>query len=605
MAGPEGSDSSGRRPDHEQDPGSPPITKPGDERRYRFFAQLAGLLETIDDPAKLYKAALGRIGPHFSADSGAVFLRHPVSDALRVLAWGRADSDWNLRRVRAFLDLDRPDLPDNEIMAPILIGGRAAGVMAVRRSGGGFSPGAGRWLARLCRKVAHEAALREEGRLNRIVDRIKDETVQELRPKDLFYRLLHGLKSLTRYDHSSALLIAEESGARLVLHAEQIAWAKEKSQRIGRRIKVPEDLRAALLRSTAIRVVAFDAGRGKKGAAGPPPDKDLADLRRLGRLLRWGGEGQEPAEGTLLLAPLHHDHQLLGLLKIATRRPRALGAPEMESVARVTPHVASLIHSARRALSMEERIITAEKKHAMADLARAISHDVKNAIGAILPLAQQAREEVKAGSFRREVLIEDLQQIEQSARICQRIFDGMLQLARSGVRPPERAPLSTILDGALAILGTRLKRSGVTLELKLPEDLPELRVSRGGLEQLFLNLFTNALDSMPAGGKLKVQAKKDGQRVEVKVADTGTGIPADQLKWIHEPFYTTKEQGFGLGLAICRSILWENGGEMRIESATGRGTTVTVTLPVAASLPGRRAAIPPRRRASTIPEAGT
>src|SRR5207245_1296551 len=160
-----------------------------------------------------------------------------------------------------------------------------------------------------------------------------------------------------------------------------------------------------------------------------------------------------------------------------------------------------------------------------------------NAIGAILPLAQQAREELEGGTGDQKVLIQDLAQIEQSAQICQRIFDGMLQLARSGVRPAERAPLEAILESAISILGTRLKRAGVTLEMKLPSDLPEVKASRGGLEQLFLNLFTNALDSMSAGGRLKVQAHKVGPRIEVKVTDTGSGIPADQLKRIHEPFY--------------------------------------------------------------------
>ncbi len=553
----------------------------GTDDRDRFQNQLGRLLEQTDDPDKLYKTALSQMVRHMGADGGVLFLRHPVSGGLRTIEWGRPGR-WEGRKVWAFLEQQRPELRETEIMAPIVIGGRAAGAMGLRRSLP-FDPGAGRWLTRLCRKLAHEMALREERRANRIVDQIKDKTVRELRPKDLFYQILHGLRSLTHYDHSSALLIAEDDGARLVLHAEQIAWTKGKSRRIDKKIRVPKELRPALRRSTAIRVVAFGAARGKGGkGAGAAEGDGSPDLTAVARLLRWGGRRRsEPAEGTILVAPLHHEGQLLGLLKIAAQRPGALGAPEVEGVGRVVRHVASVIHNARRALSMEERIIEAEKKHAMADLARAISHDVKNAIGAILPLAQQAREEVEAGSFDRKVLAEDLTQIEQSAQVCQRIFDGMLQLARSGVHPEERVPLETILQGALAILGTRLKRAGVALEIRIPDDLPEIRASRGGLEQLFLNLFTNALDSMSAGGRLRVTARRAGPRIEVKVSDTGSGIPADQLKRIHEPFYTTKEEGFGLGLAICRSILWENDGEMSIDSQPGRGTAVTVLLPAA------------------------
>jgi len=550
--------------------------------RDRFQVQLGRLLERIDEPVKLFKAALSHSARFFSADRGAVILKEPVSDTLKTVGFGRDGHLWDEGTVRAFLDLKHPELPKTDIMAPIVIGRRAAGVLALRRSEGVFPEGAGRFLARLCHKLGREAALREERRTARVVDQIKERTVRELRPKDLFYQILHGLRSLTRYDHSSALLIAEDDGARLVLHAEQVAWIKAKSRRIGRKVRVPEELRGLLRRAGGTGVVAFDAGRPARRAPTPARDNETADpAMALARLLRWGGKGKEPVEGTILIAPLLHDDEPLGLLKIAACRPGAFGAPEAEAVDRVLRHVASVIHNARRALSMEERIIDAEKKHAMADLARAISHDVKNAIGAILPLAQQAREELLAGTFDRGVLIQDLQQIEQSAQICQRIFDGMLQLARSGIRPPERAPLHRILKAAVAILGTRLKRLGVTLEIRLPEDLPEVNASHGGLEQLFLNLLTNALDAMPAGGRLKVTARPLRDRVEVRVVDTGAGVPPEQLKRIHEPFYTTKEEGFGLGLAICRSILWESGGEMTVQSALGRGTTVIVTLPVA------------------------
>jgi signal transduction histidine kinase len=513
-------------------------------------------------------------------------LLHPISGELRTLGSGRGGSDWDEKTVRAFLALERPSLPDNEIMAPILIGDRPIGVMALRRKGGPFSPGDGRWLGKVCRKLAHEAALREERRINRVVDQIKDKTVRELRPKDLFYQILHGLRSLTRYDHSSALLIAEEDGARLVLHAEQIAWVKAKSRRIGRRIKLPEAIRPVLRRVGSVSVVSPTAARPTRREKGGDAARDRL---RLARLLRWGGKGREPAEGTILIAPLHSDNQLLGVLKIAARRAGAFGPTESTAVARVVPHIASVIHNARRALSMEERIIAAEKKHAMADLARAISHDVKNAIGAILPTAQQAREEVKLGSFKPQVLAEDLRQIEQSAQICQRIFDGMLQLARSEARPAERAPLAVIIDGTLSVLGSRMKRLGVELDLKIPADLPHIRASRGGLEQLFLNLITNALEAMSAGGQLRIRARAWKGQVEVQVSDTGTGIPQERIERIQEPFYTTKGEGFGLGLSICRSILWENDGTMDLQNRRGGGTTVTVTLPAAVDRQAARA----------------
>ena len=590
--------------------------------RARFLLQTGELLERIDDPVKLLKTALAQVARFFGAASGAIVLRDPVSGALRAHRWGGDGAVWDDATLNAFIDLERPAIPATDILAPLVVGERAAGLVALRREGG-FAPGAGRFLVRVGRKISHEAGLREERRVQRAVDQIKERTLRALRPQDLFYQILHGLRTLTRYDHSSALLIAEEDEGHLVLHAEQVAWTKGKSRRIGKRIRVPHELRAGLHRPGA-EPFAWSAPprTKKKGASSRSPStslpQDAAVLKGAGtatsqdalaQLLRWGGRGREPWEESLLVATLHHDGSLLGVLKIAAQRRRAFGAAEARAVGAVLRHVASVIHLSRRALSMEERILEAEKKHAMADLARAISHDVKNAIGAILPLAQQAREEVQAGSSDPLVLAQDLQQIEQSAQICQRIFDGMLQLARSGVRPAEHAPLDKILQGPIGILGNRLKRLGVTLELRLAEGLPEVNASRGGLEQLFLNLFTNALDAMPAGGRLRVGARAvEGGRLEVKVADSGTGISPEQLKRIHEPFYTTKEEGFGLGLAISRSIVWENDGEMRIESEPGRGTSITVLLPAAppagaAKTPAAGAARPasPARAARRAP----
>ncbi|HZN02778.1 MAG TPA: hypothetical protein VFD06_04230, partial [Candidatus Polarisedimenticolia bacterium] len=449
----------------------------------RFQAQLGRLLESIDDPVKIYRTALAQAGRFLDATGGAVILRNPVSDTLKTYGWGADRGAWDEKTVRAFIALERPEIPPRALLAPIVVGGRAIGVLAIARKEGSFAEGAGRFLVEVGRKVAHEITLREERRLNRVVDQIKDRTVRDLRPKDLFYQVLHGLRSLTRYDHSSALLIAEDEGARLVLHAEQIAWEKQKSRRIGRKVHVPDPVRGLLRRPGVVRVVTFDPPRSRReGGAGGAVEPGgggaggagaaSGDAATLGRLLRWGGRGKEPAEGTLLLAPLHHDNELLGLLKIAALRPGAFGDPEAEAVGRVLRHVASVIYLSRRALSMEERMIESEKKHAMADLARAISHDVKNAIGAILPLAQQAREELQAGAAKPEVLIQDLAQIEQSAQVCQRIFDGMLHLARSGVRPQEKAPLARVLQGPLGILATRIRRAGIALEVRIPDDLP-------------------------------------------------------------------------------------------------------------------------------------
>ena len=100
---------------------------------------------------------------------------------------------------------------------------------------------------------------------------------------------------------------------------------------------------------------------------------------------------------------------------------------------------------------------------------------------------------------------------------------------------------------------------------------------------MLINLITNARDAMPDGGALRIRAAplKDGPRLRMVVEDTGVGIAAEHLPLVLEPFFTTKSGGSGLGLSICRSIVWEMGGEIAFDSAPGRGTRVTLLLPTA------------------------
>ena len=103
------------------------------------------------------------------------------------------------------------------------------------------------------------------------------------------------------------------------------------------------------------------------------------------------------------------------------------------------------------------------------------------------------------------------------------------------------------------------------------------------LEQVFFNVMSNARDAMPQGGTLTVHAERHDGRVEILVSDTGCGIPEEQMARIQEPFFTTKPQGNGLGLSICRSILWGLRGKFDIKSREGEGTQVRLTIPLGES----------------------
>ena len=125
-------------------------------------------------------------------------------------------------------------------------------------------------------------------------------------------------------------------------------------------------------------------------------------------------------------------------------------------------------------------------------------------------------------------------------------------------------------------------KADVAVKLSLDDKLPRIKGNPGKLQQVFLNLFLNARDAMPRGGWLTVATRLDGGHVIAEIADTGSGIPSEQLARIYDPFFTTKSigRGTGLGLSITYGIVREHDGTIHCDSAVGQGTRFTLALPV-------------------------
>jgi signal transduction histidine kinase len=250
-------------------------------------------------------------------------------------------------------------------------------------------------------------------------------------------------------------------------------------------------------------------------------------------------------------------------------------------VERFTPIAAVAIQNSQRALTLEAKMLEAEKKHAVANLLRGVSHDVNNALGSVLPLVQQILIDCQSKTLEDETLAEDLQQIEQSIQTCRRIFGGMLALARGANQGIVQANVRRALDSTMAVLRDGLARQGIRLDVQIGAFVPNIRAGQGDMEQLFLNLATNARDAMPDGGVLSIRTEAAGDNIAIVVQDTGCGISSEVMTRIQEPFFTTKKNGNGLGLSICRSIIWNARGQMEIASEPGSGTRIRVLLPIA------------------------
>jgi signal transduction histidine kinase len=465
-----------------------------------------------------------------------------------------------------FARLERPAIPRNVLLAPLKVNERLVGVVGVARKNRDFESGRGRALTRLSGLLAQELARRQDERLTHVLDRIKEKVVAELRPKDLAYQILNSLYELVHYDHSAALLIYRQQAGVVRVEAEKIVWTKAKSAFIGHEIQATEEL-VDVLRRRNLTVLHRD-GDGN------------VDRRRLYETLDYHRGHGIPEPSSLFIAPLFFDDQLLGLLKIAGQKRLPFDKRDRAVVERFLPAAAVALRNVRVKLSLEKQAVRAEMRAGLVTLARAVAHDVNNAIGSILPLADQAREDLREGRVDLEALAQDLDVIMEKATLCKRIFANMLKAGsdRSGAGPVD---INQLVKEMLPMLEAQALPRSTTLEVELAEHLPVIRFSRSHLERILWNLVTNAIEAMPdKGGRIVISTCRKGKTDAcLTVEDDGLGIPAANRDKVLEPFFTTKENGTGLGLAICRSMAWQFGGNLEIESTPGNGTRVTVTLP--------------------------
>jgi signal transduction histidine kinase len=470
---------------------------------------------------------------------------------------------------------EKVSLPEDTTFSRIRRRERAWGVLLMRRPGR-FSQAERRALARI---TSAASALIREIDLRRMVDvreRIDRKSMEQIRPIDLAYHILDALRSLTRYDHSSAVLMSDGSDNSLRIIAEQIAWRKGESGRIHQRFTLSEKARRDL---EAGHVYCFtrEGGRWTELEGLTTPNSELACLLDYNE----PAAPAECSEAQVLCAPLRGQHCLLGLLKVSCRHAGALGRYEAGLLAAFLPQATLALQNAQRTETLETQMLAAQRKHAMAELARGVSHDLNNALGSVLPIVQQLRAEADTGSLDMRVCREDLRQIEGSLDVCRRIFHGMLSFARRSAASVGYGDVKQALEGTLAILQEGLRKRGIELRANLASSLPAVACVQSDLEQLLLNLISNARDAMSDGGALSISADPaDERHVRLVIEDTGCGIPAAELSRVQEPFFTTKPDGSGLGLSICRSIVCEMRGRMEIDSSVGRGTRVTVLVPL-------------------------
>ena len=217
----------------------------------------------------------------------------------------------------------------------------------------------------------------------------------------------------------------------------------------------------------------------------------------------------------------------------------------------------------------ERKRLEEEKLKAVEMVARSIGHDVRNPLSAIRNAAYLLRE--VEGEKRREMLA----MIERNVVAADRTLLNLRDLTAVPTLKLAEADINRLLRGVAA---QAVLPGGVKLTASYG-DLPRVEVDGGQLSRVFGNLVKNAVEAMPEGGKLEVSTGVADRYIEVKVSDTGVGIPEENLGKLFTPFFTTKEKGTGLGLVGVKHIVESHGGVIKVESTVGKSTTFTVQIP--------------------------
>ncbi|MCA9114860.1 MAG: hypothetical protein KDA79_07210 [Planctomycetaceae bacterium] len=541
---------------------------------YQSLWKFRSQMHDVRDPGAVLRGAL-RLGLElFDASNGCLAVIGSGRDVAGISLSLPQTADWDSALLGGVLRGYPISVPRELMFCRLRRRGRMWGSLVLRSRAGGFS-----WSERKAFSLFGDVVNELMSRID--ADRVRDvraqvdrKLLEQARPSHLFYKLLHGIRSLTEYDHSAALLLFDPGDNSLEIVAEQITVQKVKSQNVGLKLPVTPELQQVLLKYPAL---GFDRRDGLWTEWTSTCDLELAEL--LDYNPQAHSDCSPLAENSIVCAPLHTRNGLLGVLKVATVHPGSLGQYETDLLSQFLPQAAVALQNLRKTEQLEQQVLIAERKNAMADLARGVAHDVNNALGATLPLVQQLLDDLNEGCLSVETAREDLQAMERSLQLCRRVFGGMLSFARNSRRNRSEVRLHQAVDGALAVYRRGLQVQGIDLQVDVPPGLPPLSAVHADLEQLVLNLVGNSRDAMASGGTLSIRASRVPRGVELTVSDTGCGIASEDLRRIQEPFFTTRSSGTGLGLAICRAIVVQMQGQLAIESRLGHGTTVRVLLP--------------------------
>jgi len=292
--------------------------------------------------------------------------------------------------------------------------------------------------------------------------------------------------------------------------------------------------------------------------------------------------------GAEISLPIISKGKLIGVLNLSHKEDKTLYSDEdLELLTTLTNQAAIAIENARLYENLKQSQDTlrrADRLSSLGLLTAGLAHEIRNPLVAIRTFTQLLPERYDDAEFREGFQGLALKEVD---RICGLIND-LLSFARPSKPNVSPENVNDTVDNIARILETQAKEKGVVIMRDFNADLPKVWIDREQMKQVFMNLILNAIQAMHEGGSIGISTRSvsrhgtepSGEFVQVEVRDTGIGISEADLQHIFDPFFTSKDEGSGLGLAVSHQIVQEHGGFVTVESAVSKGTAFFVHIPV-------------------------
>lgn len=240
-----------------------------------------------------------------------------------------------------------------------------------------------------------------------------------------------------------------------------------------------------------------------------------------------------------------------------------------------------MVEGLRESRQLEERLHFAERSTAMGRLASALAHEIRNPLNFINLSIDHVRERMAPDEARRR---EDFDRILSNVKAeisrLNRLVRDFLSFGKPMRLDQRPCAMDELVREVAAVVDHKAKDQGIAIAIEVEDALPTLVADPELLKTCLLNLMINAIDAMPKGGVLTVGLRRERDEIATTVADTGQGMSAEEIRDAFEPYFSTKETGVGLGLALTRKIVEDHGGTVELASEPGRGTTARLRLPL-------------------------